>query len=46
MTSPNSLPRLEGDGWANWSELATFLAAIERRAVSCVDRLLTAKLSR
>lgn len=31
----------EGDGWVNWSELATLLAGLERSRISPTNRLLT-----
>jgi hypothetical protein len=37
--------RGEGDGWVNWSGLATLAAEFKGRIVTAVDRLLTLQLT-
>jgi len=39
--SPVLRPRVEGDGWANWSGLATLLAAVEELVKNHLSGLLS-----
>jgi len=39
--SPVLRPRVEGDGWANWSGLATLLAAVEESVKNHLSGLVS-----
>jgi hypothetical protein len=38
-------PPFEGDGWVNWSGLATVLAGTAERVAGCIQRLLGVTVS-